>query len=139
MFDNIDSVPALNAARHTRDTLLTASLNNGMITDAQWQTRASAIADAYEARIHIIWAVQQTQLDNHTIAAAERLGFTVAQFSTATAVKETMAAYSAKTLAGFPVKETPEGDAAIARLNRVSVALTDANDAYQRIHKSGGS
>ena len=139
MFDYITTIPALNTARHKLDAALIASLNDGTITDAEDAAQADAIADAYETAIHKIWAVQQSKRDRQAIGEAHRLGFTDSQFSTPAAVQKTVQAYGAKTMAGFPVKETPEGDAALARVNRVSVLLTDASAAYERIHKADGS
>ena len=39
----------------------------------------------------------------------------------------------------FSGKTRPMVDAALARLNRVSVILTDANDAYERVMSTSGS
>ena len=134
MFEHIQTVSELNAARHAAGVPLMAALNAGKITDAEWQIQSDTLSDAYEKRINEIWDANQRATDNAAIAAARALGFSTNQYSTSALFFVTMKTYSDLTLAGLPVKG-PEVDAAIEKINRVSVVLTAASAAYERLHK----
>ena len=134
MFEHIQTVSELNAARHAAGVPLMAALNAGKITDAEWQTKSDTLSDAYEKRIQEIWDSDQRVRDTVAIAAARAIGFSPDQYMPAIHFFATMKTYSNLKLAGLPVKG-PEVDEAIDDINHVSEVLSDASAAYERIQK----
>ena len=136
MFENCTTVKELNAALHAVGDEINNRLNAGTITLAEAQDELDACADKAAIVRARLWAALQRGRDEGAVAAAVKLGFSEADVSSGPNVDAAVNRYSQLKLAGLPVKG-PEVDAAVDDINRVSVILSDAFDAYTRLHPEG--
>ena len=132
MFADITDTGALNVDRSRRGAEITAALNAGKIDQAEYQRRTNALADAYEAAYNRITSAIQRAAAEKAIQAAHDEGFADSEFATPAAVDKAAADFYNMASAGT-VPGSPEQAKAIDDANRVSLILSNAFDAYERV------